>query len=50
MSLCLRLVVIVTLGSRRKVLARTGPVKMCWRKLMVLRDSTEILNKGVVGG
>lgn len=55
MQLCLglgRLVVeIEGLGCARMVLARRREaVEMRWRKLLDLRNSTEILNKGVVGG
>lgn len=54
MQLCLGLrglvVEIEGLGYDRMILARGRAVKMRWRKLLVLRNETEILNKGVVGG
>lgn len=51
MQLCLGLrMVVETLLYSRKVLARGRAVQMEWRELLVLRNSTEILNKGVVGG
>lgn len=54
MQLCLGLgglvVKIDGLGCAREVLARRRAVEMRWRKLLDLRNSTEILNKGVVGG